>query len=301
MNLNCPYCGETIPYDPSLAGQPVQCSYCDNAIQMPSVDELPEELREEVRREEANRQQTQQRKYQRKQQRYLREIEREEKRKVPQKRPSYSHWSSVLLGRSEEMPFRLMPGESVIDELVISHRLFFIFPRGVTRVTLTNSRLLYHATNIFSPIYWILLALFPPLIFHYAFRLQRNRYLSVPLSRIDSIEKAYRANRLVLMVCVVAVAGLYSLTAGLAAWHPSRWEAMGQFGWFLSWGIWILSGPITLFSLLKTRIFGVQVRSMNNVFFASVGAVDEGVSRARCDSFIQKVSVQIERVGKRTE
>ena len=81
MNLNCPYCGETVPYDPSLAGQPVQCSYCENAIQMPSVDELPEELREELRREEAKRDDQQKRRYRRKQDRLLKEMERDEQQK----------------------------------------------------------------------------------------------------------------------------------------------------------------------------------------------------------------------------
>ena len=53
MKLNCPYCGETIPYEHSLAGKPAQCSYCENTIQMPTVEELPEELQVELRQEEA--------------------------------------------------------------------------------------------------------------------------------------------------------------------------------------------------------------------------------------------------------
>lgn len=81
MKLNCPYCGETIPYDSSLAGQPVRCSYCDHAIQMPSVEELPDDLREELRREEAKRHEQRKRTYRRKQDRLLREIEKEEQQK----------------------------------------------------------------------------------------------------------------------------------------------------------------------------------------------------------------------------
>lgn len=81
MKLNCPYCGETIPYDPSLAGQPVRCSYCEHAIQMPTVEELPEDLREELRREEAKRQELEKRSYRRKQDRFLKEMEREEQQK----------------------------------------------------------------------------------------------------------------------------------------------------------------------------------------------------------------------------
>jgi len=81
MNLTCPYCGETIPYDPSRAGQPVPCSYCEQAIQMPTVEELPDDLREALRREEAKRHERRKRSYRRKQDRFLKEMEKEEQQK----------------------------------------------------------------------------------------------------------------------------------------------------------------------------------------------------------------------------
>ena len=81
MKLNCPLCGETIPYDRSLTGRSCQCSYCENVIRMPTVEELPEELQEELRREEAKQQQKQKRRYLRKQERFLKKIEKEEKLK----------------------------------------------------------------------------------------------------------------------------------------------------------------------------------------------------------------------------
>jgi len=81
MKLNCPYCGETIPYDRSLAGRSMSCSYCEHAIKMPAVEELPQESQEELRREEAKQEEKQKRKYLRKQDRYLKEIEKEERLK----------------------------------------------------------------------------------------------------------------------------------------------------------------------------------------------------------------------------
>jgi uncharacterized membrane protein YdbT with pleckstrin-like domain len=81
MNLNCPYCGETIPYDASLAGRPAQCSYCENTIKMPLVEELPPELREELRREQVKRHEQQKRSYRRKQERFLKEMDKEEQQK----------------------------------------------------------------------------------------------------------------------------------------------------------------------------------------------------------------------------
>jgi uncharacterized membrane protein YdbT with pleckstrin-like domain len=82
MKLNCPYCGETFSYDLSLAGRSVACSYCENVIKMPLVEELPAELQEELRREETKKQEKQKRTYRRKQDRVLKEMEKEEKAKV---------------------------------------------------------------------------------------------------------------------------------------------------------------------------------------------------------------------------
>lgn len=81
MKLNCPYCGETISYDLSLAGRPVRCSYCEHAIKLPTFAELPEELQEEVRQEEARKQEKQKRKYLQKQEQFLKKVEKEEKLK----------------------------------------------------------------------------------------------------------------------------------------------------------------------------------------------------------------------------
>jgi hypothetical protein len=84
MNLNCPYCGETIPYDRSVAGRSVACSYCENPINMPLVEELPEELQEAFGEDEARQQQKQQKRYHRKQEQLLKKIEKEEKQKQKQ-------------------------------------------------------------------------------------------------------------------------------------------------------------------------------------------------------------------------
>ncbi len=81
MNLNCPYCGETIQYDRSLSGKSVQCSYCNQVLKMPTFEELPEELREALAEQEARKQERDKRKYLRKQEQFLREMDKEEHRK----------------------------------------------------------------------------------------------------------------------------------------------------------------------------------------------------------------------------
>ena len=60
-----------------------------------------------------------------------------------------------------------------------------------------------HGTRVFSPVYWLLLVLFPPLIFYYAARMSRNRNVSMPLASIDSVEKRYRANWLVFVLALI--------------------------------------------------------------------------------------------------
>jgi hypothetical protein len=84
MKLNCPYCGETIPYDAGLAGQPVSCAYCEKTLKMPSVDELPPGLREEWLRTTAKAEEKQKKKYRRKQEAFLKGLEKEERRKLSQ-------------------------------------------------------------------------------------------------------------------------------------------------------------------------------------------------------------------------
>jgi len=118
MNLTCPYCGETIPYDPSLAGQPVQCSYCEQAIQMPSVEELPEDLREELRREEAKRHEQRKRSYRRKQDRLLKDIEKEEQ----QKRREEARRKQQELQKKVETARRPVPEELAVRKRYLALR-----------------------------------------------------------------------------------------------------------------------------------------------------------------------------------
>ena len=52
MKLECPYCSESIPYRPDLAGQNIDCSWCQKSIKMPTVEELSAEDREQFDREQ---------------------------------------------------------------------------------------------------------------------------------------------------------------------------------------------------------------------------------------------------------
>ncbi len=110
MNLNCPYCGESIPYDLSLAGGSVACSYCEHAVRMPLVEELPDELREELRREELKRHEGQKRQYRRKQERFLKEMDREEH----QKRKQEARQKQQALEKKAEAARRPVPEELAV-------------------------------------------------------------------------------------------------------------------------------------------------------------------------------------------
>lgn len=82
MKLTCPYCGDAIPYDRSLAGQDVLCSYCEKIIKMPLVKDLPPEMQRELRQEQVKQQEQEKRKYLRKQDRFLKELTKEEQRQL---------------------------------------------------------------------------------------------------------------------------------------------------------------------------------------------------------------------------
>jgi DNA-directed RNA polymerase subunit RPC12/RpoP len=203
--------------------------------------------------------------------------------------------TNVFLGHEEAFSFALMPGEEVIEALTLIHTVLFIFPRGVTRVTLTNRRILYNAAKVFSPLYWILLALFHPLIFYYVFRIPANRSVSIPLMQIDSVEKKYGPNWLVFVLSLFVIGALSFLARLLALWSAVRWELLVYLPVFVTVFFWLVSGPLVLLLLLATRIVRIDVRSHNNHFAVTIGTMAQGASDQRCDRFIRKISSEIQR------
>lgn len=190
--------------------------------------------------------------------------------------------------------FDLMPDEKVVDELLIFHRVLFVFRSGVTKVTLTNARLLYNATRVFSPVYWIALALCPLLIWYYPFRIGKNRHVSLSLQHIDSIEKNYRANWLVLVAACLA-GGLIArmvmlLENSFGHWLRAAGEYLLAVQVLTNFIVFLVVGPLILLCLLKTRITSMLVRSANNRFTVQFGVLDRGVSEERFDAFIQKIN-----------
>ncbi len=200
------------------------------------------------------------------------------------------NWADMVSGKEKEDVFQLVPGEKVLDGFTVRHQHFLIVRRGITRVTLTTHRVLYTATRVFSPAYWLLVTVFPPLILYYVFRISLNRNVSVPLSSIDSVEKRYRPNWLLFILATLAaylLAGLCTFAAMLMGNAVLAWAAR-----ILTFG---LAGPALLVLLLKTRVPGIDVGSDNNQFSVQLGASDAGVSEARIDTFIERLCAQVHR------
>lgn len=209
--------------------------------------------------------------------------------------------TDMFLGKEKEHVFCLLPGEEALDELTIHHQHLFIVESGVTRVTLTTHRVLYTATRVFSPVYWLLLALFPPLIFYYAARIVRNRNVSLPLGSIDSVEKGYRPNWLIFIVAIVVGYMVASLCAKAVAsvfggsdQHTMFNEASPLEGIVTGVLVALLS-PVVLVLLLATRIVGFEVRSRNNRFFIRYSPEDRGGSEEKLDALFKKVHAEAER------
>jgi len=205
----------------------------------------------------------------------------------------------MFRGNVKEHIFTLLPGEEQVGELTIRHQQLFIFKSGVTRLTLTTQRLLYTATRVFSPIYWMLLALFPPLIFYYVVRLQHNRNVAIPLGSIDTVEKRYRPQWIWFILAVLVVnfiAGLCVLVIG-SIFKGAKDSSGVEL--FVEYIVFALAGPVVLILLLATRIVGFNVRTGgSNHISVRFSPGDIGVSEEEFDTFFQKVHDQMERARK---
>ncbi len=200
--------------------------------------------------------------------------------------------TDMLLGNEKEHVFHLLPGEKALDELLIHHQHLLFIKSGVTRVTLTTQRLLYTATRVFSPVYWLLLVLLPPLILYYAVRLARNRNAALPLTSIDSVEKRYRPHGMWFILAVV-VAALVSRLCGVVADMAFDSTSLTM---VVSWLVLGLLAPAVLVLLLWTRMVGFDVRSRGgNLLFIRYSPLDAAGSEEQFDMFFQRVLAQIQR------
>jgi hypothetical protein len=207
----------------------------------------------------------------------------------------------MFLGNEKECVFSLLPGEQRVAELTIHHQHFFVVKAGVTRAILTTQRLLYTKTCVFSPVYWLLLVLFPPLIFYYVARLPRNRNVALPLGSIDSVEKRYCPNWLLFVLAILLgylIALLCSAAFGTVFQRPHQHGLPGESSAmeFMVNGLVLgLVAPLVLIMMLATRMVRFVVRSRGGVdvpIWFSAG--DSGVSEETFDAFFQKVHVEME-------
>ena len=207
--------------------------------------------------------------------------------------------TDMFLGKEKEQVFLPLPGERRVDEVTIGHQHLVIIQRGLTRVTLTTHRVLYTTTRVFSPAYWVALALFFPLLFYYAFRILQNGSVAIPLTSIDSVEKRYWPNWLVLVLSAILA---YSV-AGLAAFGVMAMVGDFRTNWLVVFAVRCailgVAGPALLVLLLSIRSVSIAVRSRNNSFTVRIPQFAPGVSEERIDSFLQKMQAEMERAKDR--
>jgi hypothetical protein len=200
--------------------------------------------------------------------------------------------ADMFLGKEKEEVFQLLPDEDVLEEVTIRHKHFLIVDRGITRVTLTSQRLLYTKSRVFSPLYWLLVALFYPLIFYYVFRIARNRSGSFSLSSVDSVEKRYLPNAALFVLMLIvgfAIIGLFSVALK---------QLVGNSTAFLYTISYILDGLLSvglLILLLTTRGPWMEIRTGNNRFPISRRPGDIGGDEEELDKFFQKVNIEVHR------
>jgi hypothetical protein len=199
--------------------------------------------------------------------------------------------ADMFAGNEKEFVFPLVPGEERLADLTIHHLHLFFVKSGVTRVTLTTRRLLCTETRVFSPLYWLLLVLLPPLLFYYVFRIMRNRNIALPLGSIDSIEKHYHPNWL-WFALVIGVGYVIAAIAGAAAGN-----GIVQVNPVLvMWLVFGVLGPLVLILMLATRSVAIKVVTHNNSFGVWYNPADFGVNEKTFDEFLKAVHVQVELV-----
>lgn len=100
---------------------------------------------------------------------------------------------AVTAQAAVELPLpSLLPNETIVKQIQVVNRRFGFLTSGQTRIALTDRRLLFSVSREFELPYWVLLALFPPLLLHYHFRARQNRQSAIPIDRITAVEKIAR-------------------------------------------------------------------------------------------------------------
>jgi hypothetical protein len=202
------------------------------------------------------------------------------------------NFADMFLGKEKESIFKLLPDEDVLGEVTIHHKHFGIVDKGVTRVTLTNRRLLYTSTRVFSPLYWLLVALFWPLILYYALRIACNRSGSLSLGSVDSVEKRYFPNWTLLIL--ILMVGYVMIALCIVALR----QIVGDSPGFLFAVTHVLAGLLAvglLILLLATRGPWMLIVSGNNRFPISRRPGDVGGEETELDAFFQKVNIEVHR------
>ena len=200
--------------------------------------------------------------------------------------------TDMFLGKEKENVFQSLPDESVLSEVTIHHKHFGFVDKGVTRVTLTSQRLLYTSTRVFSPLYWLLVALFCPLILYYVFRVAYNRSGSLSLGSVDSVEKRYFPNWSLFVVMLIVGYFVIAL-CGVALK-----QVVGNSPAILFTVSYVLEGLLAvglLILLLATRGPWMRIVSGNNWFPISRRPGDVGGDEEELDAFFQKVNVEVHR------
>jgi len=203
--------------------------------------------------------------------------------------------ADLFFGKEKEDVFALIPGEQVLDEFTIRHQHLLIVQRGITRVTLTTHRVLYTVTRVFSPAYWLLAVLFPPLLLYYVFRITLNRNIAMPLTSIDSLEKHYRPNWLLFILASIAAFFATRILTFAVSTALDQQTPSIPLAWTIQSIMFGLAAPALLVLLLKTRIIAILVVSANNKFPIGFSSADKGFSEARLDVFIQRACAELHR------
>jgi hypothetical protein len=307
FKMNCPHCGRTLNVTEPAFGQTVPCPGCNRPVEVPHPSEVPSPPPQSPAPGAGRASEGRESHVPPEMPAMPPTVETfaflnldgdaPARRGAPAGAVQGLNLADMFAGIEKEHVFRLLPGEEPLQELMIEHQHFFVINSGITRITLTTQRLLYSATRVFSPVYWLLLVLFPPLMLYYIYRMIRNRSVSMPLDSIDSVEKDFRPNWLLFILATLAaylLAAVCAMAVVMASDHPDEHMVLV---WTVRSIVLGLSAPAVLALLLATRVFRFVVRSDGaNRFAIAYNPGDRGVSEESFDDFFDSVHSQMEYV-----
>lgn len=116
MKVPCPFCTQELLYDPKLAGKTVACSYCNRALLIPPLQQLPVEYQQEYREEQDRLRKKQEAQHEKSAKQAAQEAQRLEQKRLKEEQLKEVAWQQLKQNRYEERQAAVQRGGALIPQ-----------------------------------------------------------------------------------------------------------------------------------------------------------------------------------------